>query len=432
MPNFKLKHLILYLLTLCMFCTLAGCTAKGLEPSSTAEAPTHAPSPVALEAAAHALNQTAQQGTYTPYTLYVTDENYTLGLYEPAEGCYSGAYILSDKQVNFDIDTFEEKMGVSHGVYMYNMNLGDSFPLNWVLSCVASMKTPYVAVHMVSPLSETQWAVVEETAQAFGAFYVPMFVELNMMDKTSKASVDDYQRAAAVFKKHASNAALVWSIDAGLVSSGLSAYPGNDYVDWVGLNLMKTLEPDDKYKEAGVESLNFFYYAFQKQKPLMISRFGVSHLNSRDYVYHTQEAATEIEQFYSLISKNYPRIKCINYMDFNGIELSGRQGLSDDFTITAEDAIIEAYGRGVSKSYFINELAVSSFGDLSPAAYTSPFDAYKIGEDFYVAENSLRYDFLMQSVEGLGEGILIDGEQYFNVSRMGQAAGRLRFASKED
>lgn len=58
----------------------------------------------------------------TDYKLY-RNISRQLGLYEPKEGCYLGAYILSNSDINFDIETFEKITETSHGIYLRNMKL---------------------------------------------------------------------------------------------------------------------------------------------------------------------------------------------------------------------------------------------------------------------------------------------------------------------
>jgi beta-mannanase len=50
-----------------------------------------------------------------------------------------------------------------------------------------------------------------------------------------------FRSAREYFNRYASNAALVWSIDADSLHLMDRHYPGDDYVDWVGINIFVEL-----------------------------------------------------------------------------------------------------------------------------------------------------------------------------------------------
>jgi hypothetical protein len=368
--------------------TLVGLTGCGVSPTPTA------PPPAARYESA-SVSGLAPPPRMEAYDMYVTDDEYKLALYEPEEGCYAGAYILSDRSVDFDIEKFEEIVKKSHELYMYNMNLGDTFPSNWVLSCVANMKTPYVVLRTPRAMTASDWETLRETAEAFDEFYVPMFVEFNPVDVSAPpdAYTATFRKTRDIFKEAASNVAFVWSADINDIEICERYYPGGEWVDWVGIGIMESLDPDREYTGDALNGLETFCGMFQREKPIIISRFAVSRVNSYDYVYCTNSAAKEIERVYNAVATGYPRVKAIIYMDFNGMETNGNRKTRDDFTITGDGRIIDAYSRAASRSHFATGLAVSSFGDLCPQEYKSRFKVYKNSQGYFVPEIAFAEDF---------------------------------------
>ena len=70
-----------------------------------------------------------------------------------------------------------KKLRKSHGIYLRNLKLGKPFPIEWVLECTAKMKTPFIIVQPPSIDYPYQDFLLEETARAFGEYYIPIFVE---------------------------------------------------------------------------------------------------------------------------------------------------------------------------------------------------------------------------------------------------------------
>ncbi|MDR1066788.1 MAG: hypothetical protein LBL35_05085 [Clostridiales bacterium] len=346
------------------------------------------------------------------YDIYVYDDEYKLEMYEPEEGCYVGAYILSDRSVDFDIEKFENLMKKRHELYAYHMNLGDKFPVNWVLSCVANMKTPYVILKTPRAMSSDDWSELRKTAESFNDFYVPMFVDFNPADVSAPpdAYVSAFKKARKMFAETASNVAFVWSVDVNDVEACEPYYPGDEWVNWVGVRIMESLDPDREYAGDALDGLDEFCAMFQRKKPVMLSRFAVSRVNSRDYAYYTDAAAKEIERVYNAVATKYPRVKGVIYMDFNGIATGGIRENRDDFSITGDSRVIEAYGRAVSRRRFITGVVASMYGDVCPQEYKFRFNAYKSERGYFVPEAAFAENF--QSEERPKRGYdVINGER---------------------
>ena len=365
----------------------------------------------------------------TAYTAFIVNEAHTLAKYEPPEGAYLGAYILSNRVVERDIRTFETRAARPHALYVFHMQLGDNFPINWVLSCIASMKTPYVSLAVPHVMTESDWAVLAETADAFGAFHVPMFLEFAPLDRTQNANtyVETFRRARRVFRRRAPYVAFVWSVNSTEVYGSALYYPGHDYVDWVGMSIFLPLGTAAPFERNVLHSIDYFYYTYQRHKPIMITRLAISHKSARNFAYRTDAAAAEIQRLYNAFAQDYPRIKGVIIMDFDAITRVNGGAIGENFSITSEQSVLNAYNLAISQPHFLSTLDVSTGGETARATYRSPFTAYYSDGRFFVSETLLHHDLEILDVTPFGEAVWLNGMRFFNINNVPGAAQRVTF-----
>jgi len=265
------------------------------------------------------------------------------GLYEPENGCCVGAYILEDYVVNGDITEFEEKVGAEHAVYIYRMRLGGDFPFDWVLSCIAGMKTPFISVYPPENGRLYDREMLERTAGDCGTYNIPVFINFYPLTDSETFDAAEYAafyiEARELFTEYAPKAAFVWSVDSCLAYGGLNYYPGDGYTDWAGLCIYADIGGGGDYPALDGE-LGYFYNTFRNRKPMMISEFAASHYSPETNSYFERQAAEFIVGFYENIAENYPRIKMINYMD---IPRDGHSERTGAYCITSGEPLVSAY-----------------------------------------------------------------------------------------
>ncbi len=340
------------------------------------------------------------------YSLYVEKRGNTLSLYEPKAGCYLGAGILFNKIVDRDIETFEKLTGKSHAIYHYPLEYNEEFPLNWILSCISQLKTPLIELRLPQE-PDFDPVYIENLAKQFGDFYIPVFIQITAdRNYGSENFLNYYKAVRAAFSTYAENCAFVWSVSAGDLPDYQSFYPGDRYVDWIGLDLLlKSESEEDNLSNA----INCFYYSFQNKKPLMITKLGISHLSSDNYIYRTTEAAELIETVYKKILTAYPEIKALCYMDYNSILFSG----NENYTVTDEESLLSAYSGGISQSNYLSEVDMLSAGDNIIKYNLSPFPAYFKNDKIYIHENSVLYNLNYFDNDLFSESIIINNQKFY-------------------
>lgn len=364
----------------------------------------------------------------TDYRLYMYETDYQLGLYEPQQGCYAGAYVLSNRSLQFDIKQFEEMTQKSHGIYIYNMKLGEVFPLQWVLECISQKKTPHIIVHPPSTDMPYQEFLLERAAREFGQFYVPIFVQFYPNPHQSFKNPEDYksffQKARETFRKYASNAAFVWSVDSDSVYDNKVYYPGDEAVDWVGLNIYEPIYINGLKNEQDVRKpIDFFYHQYQRRKPIMISQLGISHYSKKDHGYYIEEAAEKLNEIYEKLRTDYPRIKAVHYMDFNNIAVAPGEMGSDNFSITEDATLLSTYRSQIGDEHFLDILEVRESGSPNEERFISAFPVYSSSYTFYIDEKVLTYEWGVGAPEKVIESLTADSGIYYPLEETAEYYG---------
>lgn len=320
--------------------------------------------------------------------IYVEKE-YAPQKYEP-NYCYTGAYILSNNIVNFSIKEFEKETGKKHSSYIYHMNTESDLPLKWVLECISNNAIPCFILNpenIDNPFNIN----LQSIAKKFAVLKVPMFVQLypNPTSKYDKSEyISFFKKAKKVFNEYASNVALIWCVSSDDIFTSSSFYPGDEFVDWVGLNIYETIDKEGNIKNINNE-IDYFCYMYQESKPIMISQLGISHYTSQNHKYYTQQTIEEINKIYSVIIPNQPRIKAVYYMDFNNINLSPSNTICDNFSITDNEKILLAYKEAIKNNCY----SVDKNSNQDTELLKLPFLSYVLNDVIYVSKDFYSYLF---------------------------------------
>ncbi len=196
-----------------------------------------------------------------------------------------------------------------------------------------------------------------------------------------------FRVTADIIHSKVKNAAMVFSPN--MVSSWdrdmMDYYPGDEYVDWIGLSLylmkyfqgIKDRPADEKYLEVvfcsgdsaePVLMLKKFIDEFGDRKPIMISESGASHYIRTVNEYDTQWAATRLKMLYKYLPMVYPQIKLIAHFD------TVIEGEINDYSLKDNQTILNLYKELTSDEIFIKKSAYNtvnvSYKHLGDTIYT--------------------------------------------------------------
>ncbi|MCL2873860.1 MAG: hypothetical protein FWE29_02900 [Defluviitaleaceae bacterium] len=352
-----------------------------------------------------------------PLMLYIRYDEYILAMYEPPTNyIYLGAFIEEDNLLAGDIGMFERLSGVSHAIFAYRYTLGDPFPVRFVLQSLARSKMPLIEIHPGDIYDEIDYYQIEDLAMAFGEFNVPIFISFNASEAglDRSKSKEFFIALRKAFSIHAPKAAFVWGISFESGSRMFDYYPGDEWVDWVGISAFSNITPEGNHSDI-FERLDAFYFAFQERKPIMITGLGVSNFSTIDHSYRVAEASFVLQYIYERIADRYPRIKAIIYAGYRR-EIGG---ITQSHQLTDSDRLLSAYNAATEGDRFTAEIDITSAGQKVSQWILSQHTVKIIGDTVFIPRQSLESDFGASSAE-LNRWVeyleIIDDEQFFNVN----------------
>lgn len=196
-------------------------------------------------------------------------------------------------------------------------------------------------------------AYFEEFADTIKEFDSPVFISINhemngnwypyseaFPGGTSTAAdyVAMWRHIVDIFRQRGvTNVAWVWSPnvpDVGSVSAA-KYYPGDDYVDWVGISFYSSNKPMD---------MDPIYRTYSQRKPFFITEWATAPEKSRFNPKYPGDVAW-INQFFDALETRYKRVKAISWFDWNAGD--------GNYKVGRNPKQLEAYARHISKPRYL-------------------------------------------------------------------------------
>lgn len=195
-------------------------------------------------------------------------------------------------------------------------------------------------------------------------------------DESARADyIETYKQAfrkiSTLARQYAPNAALVYSPSdiSNMYVTAEDFYPGDEYVDWVGMSVYDNINPQatnqvgdvgDAYFCRGVYDnvivrMRDIIEAFGERKPILVSESGFSYHDNAG-VQTLEHALSKMKEFYTYADMVYPEIKGIMYFNKN---------MEKDFSLTQNDTMRNEYYHLLQEN-----LPVMSYLNRGTAGYT--------------------------------------------------------------
>jgi len=197
--------------------------------------------------------------------------------------------------------------------------------------------------------------------------------EMNLWDVDPNEFKNAFIKVADLARSMAPNAAIVWSPNhVGAWGSSVEEfYPGDFYVDWIGMSLYTNSEVkgDDRYSD---DSMYFGRGAFsdpilsarevaefaeEHSKPVIVTEGGTGIISNLTNENLELDAGAKISKVYSSLNMVYPNIKAIIYFDTDLSYEKYRYSMSNSSFVR------DAYNRAVKN----NPTLISKAGGSSPS-----------------------------------------------------------------
>lgn len=344
--------------------------------------------------------------------------------YEPDSGCILGAYLDLDpslkqtyldqtNKVRRETAPFEKIIGRKHGMYFFYLGYGQPLPKDWIKKLDDAGKYVHIALEPNAGLDKVQkdkylWGLVRDLRQTKAKIFLRFASEMNGPWVNYHGDPPKYREkfrlVADMVHKFAKNVAMVWCPLFTPVKPIPLYYPGDDAVDWVGVNIYNVTYFNQNAKQPGwdvtpQQMLKPIYDEYASRKPIMIAEYGVAHYSALESNLVRNFAIENIQSFYASLRLRFPRVKCINYFNCNNIQLQHRK--NNDYRVTNDDAVRAAYSEAIASSYFLDSTTARDFSaapqlDSQPWSENLKTDARLIVEaDARLLPKAKRLDFFI-------------------------------------
>ena len=287
-----------------------------------------------------------------------------LGPYEPATGCYIGAFVDLDNNVGGEIGDFERLTGKKHATYFRYVGYGQPFPYKWVLDLHSRQAVPHIAWEPnegLGPVKDDDylhgWA--QAAARAGGPIFLRYASEMNGNWMAYSGDPDQYvakwRLVYKIMHEEAPNVVMIWCPYAMPRATIPLYYPGDDYVDWVGVNLYSVYhadgDPTKPPSEDPRELLRYVYDLFAYRKPIAICEYAATHYCVATKTPVVDFCLDNMTKLYTSLPTQFPRVRMINWFSVD----TERNNLAhNNYSVTDNPQVLQAYSQLVGNTYFLS------------------------------------------------------------------------------
>lgn len=300
-----------------------------------------------------------------------------LARFEPARGCFLGAFVSRDFHISGDMARWEELTGKGHASYLRYVGYGQPFPAEWVRQVRALGAVPCLAWEPNSGLAQVkddpyllEWA--RAAAASGGPIFLRFASEMNGNWTAYHGDPAAYRAAfrlvARVMHREAPNTAMVWCPYVTPYAAAHAYYPGDEAVDWVGINYYAVHHFNgDPLKPAGwldpTHYLERYYRRYAARKPLMLCEFAATHLCGGCGELVPRWAIGKMERLYSSLPRRFPRVKAVFWFSWDTLASGSAE---NNYTLLDDPNKLEAYRRLIANPYFLPRVPEGELWTMGP------------------------------------------------------------------
>ncbi|MBP1156339.1 MULTISPECIES: stalk domain-containing protein [unclassified Paenibacillus] len=289
-----------------------------------------------------------------------------LAKFEPEYGTYIGMYSeLDPKMLNYYTRS-EQIYGKKHALYLAYTQVGKPFPKQYVERAKQAGAALQIAWEPMDGLDAVKEETVRQWAREAKAAGIPIFLryasEMNgnwvVWHGDPQKYIQNFRMVHDIMEQEAPNVAMVWSPGEVPMYSIPPYYPGDAYVDWVGVSLYSEPYENGDPKQGNmqatspVERLDYLYRTYADRKPLMISETAVSHYANIPKESFTDYGLLNLQRLYEVMPYKYPRLKSITYFNVN---LEMRES-KNNYLLRDNEAMMKLYSRMIAPPFYLTKV----------------------------------------------------------------------------
>lgn len=305
---------------------------------------------------------------------YVTN----LAKYEPISGAYFGAPFDLDSQVNNQLIKVRDVYGKTHTGYLMYIRWGEDIQQGTADQAKYLNGILQVSWEPPADMKQIKYSDVSNFAKKLKDLGIPVFLrfacEMNLTSTqwgstTPTVYKEKFRLIADTMHKEAPNVAVVWAPNYVPVETIDSFYPGDSYVDWVGINgytdryfigdpNSSQLMQDIYYQGYYANPLDRFKYIYDKyssKKPIFIAETGVQNYSINTNENFEDWAGNNIKRLYGYLPLIYPRIKAIFYFNVDS-SLAPGLGLKQNYSLSKSEKVLSSYVQAIQTPYYLSKI----------------------------------------------------------------------------
>lgn len=292
--------------------------------------------------------------------------------FERSTGLLVGAYAESDRAVHnpstgspFYMDAFPSLVGKDMSSYLIYMP--DSVELSHYESHIqaAREKNKIMQIALepsslanISYEDERYVRMAQYMENSGVRFFVRFASEMNEEScpwhtSDTKLYIEKFRIVADIFHKYApSAAAVVWSPNFYPSNNITNYYPGDEYVDYVGISSYMNHQPETDPLGQNVDrnrwsaQLDTICGLYAYKKPIIVSEGGASYMDYATRADITTFSSSQLYEFLTYLPIKYPEVR--------GVYIYDNDRENYKFSLSANAAYLDAFKRGISSASYLS------------------------------------------------------------------------------
>ncbi len=239
---------------------------------------------------------------------------------------------------------YKEPMGNINMCFIKNTG---EIPIEFMTECMGEGIMPYIVIEGEKAIFDLSYS--ERLARELGFFDTPAMVELYPLCGDPDFNPSAYRRFYAetkkLYEKYAPKTKLVWALSPELIYDEWEYFPGEAYIDYIGISLIYGANGDfgGLYRQDKTDYISFAY-----DMPIIITRLASAAYTEKGHRYFRSEKVRCIQTAEEELERNRNITGIIFYetddYSFDGYRNKLRISDSDD-AYEAALRIIEMYGK---------------------------------------------------------------------------------------
>lgn len=298
---------------------------------------------------------------------------------EPKNGILLGAYAEADRGVSnpggeLYFTGFPRLTGIEHGLYLlylpygadisgYESHFREAARRGCVIeiglqptSGLDAVKADSYLVKMAEYMENSGCQFLLRFANEMNEVSTPWYTE------DYNKYIETFRNVATVFKEYAPSVGIVWAPNFFPQNNIDRYYPGDEYVDYVGLSVYEEYNTDNdplgegKDRDHWINILDGVYERYADRKPIIVAEGGCNYQSITTGEDVTGFAAAQMLEYYTYLPIKYPNLKMTVLYDADETN-AGAGYYPRKFLLSNNPTLLDAYKKGISNTgrYLANQ-----------------------------------------------------------------------------